>query len=72
MSCAIPAGSTCAEERAEGDGGEGLNGVATKMLKIKFISPQQLESFFKKIHVPCEHIWPHLYKTHNTLKSLQF
>lgn len=48
MSCAIPAGSTCAEERAEGDGGEELNGVATKMLKIKFISPQQLELFLKE------------------------
>lgn len=45
MSCTIPAGSTCAEERAEEDGDEGLNGVATKMLKIKFIFPQQQELF---------------------------
>lgn len=68
MSCTIPAGSTCAEERAEEDGDEGLNGVATKMLKIKFIFPQQLELFLKKIHGLCEHIWPHLY----ILRVLQF
>lgn len=44
MSCTIPAGSTCAEpreagEKAEGDGGEGFNGAATKMLKLNLFLP---------------------------------